>query len=108
MTSSWVVATLAALLAAPPAWGAGDAAAGRTKARQCAVCHGLDGIARNPDAPNNAGASAMYLTRQLVAFRDGVRINEQMSVIAPTLTDQDIADLAAWYASIRVQATMPN
>lgn len=74
----------------------------------CAVCHGRDGIAKVPDAPNLAGESAIYTTRQLKAFKDGKREHEQMSLIAAGLSDADIADLAAWYASLKVTVEMPQ
>jgi cytochrome c553 len=73
----------------------------------CAVCHGLDGIAKTPDAANLAGESTFYLTRQLQAFRSGERKHDQMSIIAQGLSDGDIADLAAWYSSLKVSVTMP-
>lgn len=86
---------------------AGDISAGRRKAMQCAVCHGQNGIAVNPEAPNLAGEAAVYVERQLKAFRSGERKNEQMSIMAKELSDQDIADLAAWYAAIKVSAEPP-
>lgn len=94
-----------ALQALPAA--AADAAAGRQKARQCQTCHGLDGIAKIPIAPHLAGESQIYLQTQLKAFRSGKREHEMMSVVAKGLSDEDIADLAAWYSSIEIQATMP-
>lgn len=87
---------------------AAEAAAGREKAQMCAVCHGLDGVARTPDAASLAGESAYYLTRQLQAFRGGERKHEQMSIIAQGLSDEDIADLAAWYSSLKITVTMPE
>ena len=96
------------LLAAPAAGLAADAKAGRgLAARQCQVCHGLDGIARIPIAPHLAGESEIYLQVQLKAFRSGKREHEMMSVVARDLSDDEIADLAAWYASIRITAEMP-
>ena len=87
---------------------AADAAAGKAKAQAtCAVCHGIDGLAKVPDAPNLAGESAIYTTRQLQAFRSGERQHEQMSIIAEGLSDEDIADLASWYASLKVTVEMP-
>jgi cytochrome c553 len=74
----------------------------------CAVCHGLDGVAKTPDAANLAGESKIYLTKQLQAFRSGERKHEQMSIIAQGLTDDDIADLAAWYSSLRFTVTVPE
>jgi len=96
----------AVALQATPAMAA-DAAAGRQKARQCQTCHGLDGIAKIPIAPHLAGESQIYLQTQLKAFRSGKREHEMMSVVAKTLSDEDIADLAAWYSSIEIKATMP-
>ncbi|TWH01088.1 cytochrome c553 [Mesorhizobium sp. J18] len=87
---------------------AADAVAGKTKAAQCAVCHGLDGLAKNPDAPNLAGDSANYIRKQLDAYRSGARSDPQMTIMAKNLTDEDIADLAAWYSSIEVTVEMPK
>ncbi|MEE2950561.1 Cytochrome c553 [Fulvimarina manganoxydans] len=87
---------------------AADLSAGREKAAQCATCHGLDGIATAPDAPNIAGDSRYYLKDQLEAFRSGRRQHQQMSIIAQGLSDEDIADLVAWYSAIEVTATMPQ
>jgi cytochrome c553 len=92
----------------PSAAGAADAGAGKQKAQMCAVCHGIDGIARAPDAPHIAGESPIYLTRQLEAFRSGERKHEQMTIIAQSLSDEDIANLAAWYSSIEITAEMPE
>ena len=96
-----------ALLAALPA-GAQDIAAGRAKAQACAVCHGPLGIASQPDAPHLAGQSAIYLSSQLKAYRSGARLHEVMAVMAKPLSDADIANLAAWYAAIRIEAHAPN
>ncbi|MEV8466874.1 c-type cytochrome [Fluviibacterium sp. DFM31] len=77
---------------------AGDRENGRTVARQCKTCHGIDGVAKLPIAPNIGGESQEYLVRQLTAFRDGERYHEMMSVVASGLDDQSIADVSAWYA----------
>lgn len=87
---------------------AADLATGKEKAAMCATCHGLDGIAKAPNAPNLAGTNAFYIAEQLKAFRSGGRQHEQMSIIASGLSDQDIEDLAAWYSAITVTATMPS
>lgn len=99
-----VVATVAGSIPAVAA----DAAAGRQKARQCQTCHGIDGIAKMPIAPHIAGESQIYLATQLKAFRSGKREHEIMSVVAQGLSDEDIADLAAWYSSITIKATLPQ
>ena len=83
-------------------------AAGKTKAAAvCRVCHGLDGIAKLPDAPNLAGQQEIYLVRSLTAYKTGERQNPQMSVVAPTLSEEDIANLAAYYASIKITVQEP-
>lgn len=87
---------------------AGDAAAGKDKAVKCVPCHGRDGVARLPNAATIAGENAQYLVKQLKAFRSGERLDPQMSVVAKPLSDEDIADLAAWYASIKFTVEMPE
>ncbi|MBA1149111.1 cytochrome c [Ectothiorhodospiraceae bacterium WFHF3C12] len=87
---------------------AGDPEAGREKAKQCRTCHGIDGVGLRPDVPNIGGESEFYLTKQLKAFRSGERRAPQMSVIASNLSDEDIADLAAWYSSIEFKVEMPD
>jgi len=85
-----------------------DAAAGRAKADQlCAVCHGADGVSQLPNAPNLAGQPEIYLQESLDAYRTGRRQHEMMTVVAKDLTDQDVANLAAWYASIGFTVTVP-
>lgn len=105
------LALLAGLaLAIPVAGGAqaGDAALGRDKARMCQTCHGIDGVARIPTAPNIAGESEIYLSTQLKAFRSGTRTHEIMSLVAQQLSDEDIENLAAWYSSIEFEVRMPQ
>jgi cytochrome c553 len=84
------------------------AQAGQRKAQSCAVCHGPLGISSRPDDPHLAAQPVLYLVEQLRAYRSGKRHHEIMSVIAKPLTDQDIDELAAWYAAIRVEAVAPN
>ena len=87
---------------------AGDTDAGKAKAQSCAVCHGPLGISTAPDAPNLAGQPAIYLAAQLRAYRSGARKHEVMGVMAKPLTDDDITQLAAWFAAVRVEATAPQ
>lgn len=96
-------AVLSGLLAACGDVAAQDVAAGRRKAVACQACHGLDGIAKLPDAPHLAGQPAAYLARELNAYRSGARRNEVMSVAAKALSDQEIRDLAAYYAAIQIE-----
>lgn len=87
---------------------ANDVAAGRQKAQACAVCHGSLGQSVTPDAPNLAGQPAIYTAAQLRAYRSGARKHEVMAVMARPLTDDDIAQLAAWYASLRITVQAPD
>lgn len=94
-----LLAALAALLASPLTLAAGDPAAGKEKSVACQACHGEDGHGIDPTYPKIAGQHADYLAKALTDYRDGHRVNPLMSGFAATLTDQDIEDLAAWYAS---------
>ena len=81
----------------------GDAKAGREKAESvCSVCHGVDGLAKIPEAPNLAGQNENYLIEQITAFKSGERKNEMMSVVVQDLSDADIENLAAYYSAIQV------
>src|ERR1043165_1036416 len=86
---------------AAPAFSADDAKveAGRAKARVCAACHGPDGNAKAPGMPSLAGQPTMYTHWQLIKFRDGRRKNDQMTKFVEKLTDEDLADLPAFYAA---------
>ena len=75
----------------------GKAADGATKSAVCASCHGPGGNSTNPEWPRLAGQSAVYIAEQLRLFRSGVRNNPVMKPLASTLSDQDIADLAAYF-----------
>lgn len=79
---------------------AGDAAAGKSKSASCAACHGPNGISPNDMWPNLAGQKAGYLVAQMKAFRDGQRANPMMAPMAAPLSDDDIANLAAYYSSL--------
>ena len=87
---------------------AADIKAGKKKASMCNVCHGKNGLATNPEAPNLAGESAIYIEKQLVAFRSGERQHRQMTIIAKGLNDAEIKNLAAWYEAMKVTVELPN
>ncbi len=97
---------MAAIIGVPAI--AADMKAGKEKARACRTCHGIDGIARIPIAPHLAGESQVYIETQLKAFRNGKREHEMMTVVAEDLSDEDISDLAKWYSSIKITATLPE
>ncbi len=98
-TSLKWAATLAIVAMSPAAMGAGDPAAGKEKSVPCQACHGEDGRGIDPTYPVIAGQHADYLEKSLTDYREGRRVNPLMSGFAANLTDQDIEDLAAWYAS---------
>ena len=81
-------------------YAAGDAAAGKSKATLCAACHGADGKSLNDLWPNLAGQKPGYLVKQMKAFRDGDRKDPMMSPMAAALSDEDIANLAAYYSGL--------
>lgn len=87
---------------------AADIKLGMKKARMCNVCHGKNGLATNPEAPNLAGESAIYIEKQLVAFRKGERKHRQMTIIAQQLKDDDIKNLSAWYEAMKVTVELPD
>lgn len=76
----------------------GDAAAGQTKAAACGACHGADGNSMAPTFPRLAGQNAKYIYKQLQDFKAGRRNDASMQGMALPLSDQDMADLAAYYA----------
>ena len=79
----------------------GDASAGQTKTAICAACHGAEGISPNDLWPNLAGQKEGYLVAQMKAFRSGERNNPMMMPMVAPLSDADIDDLAAYYASLK-------
>jgi len=91
---------LAALIAATPVWSAGgDAAAGQTKAAVCAACHGVDGNSVDPQYPKIAAQHEDYIAQQLALFKNGKRNNPIMMAFAVALSEQDMADLGAYFSS---------
>jgi cbb3-type cytochrome c oxidase subunit III len=82
-----------------PAHAAGDASAGAQKSATCAACHGADGNSVNPQWPSLAGQNEAYLGKTLNAFKSGTRTDLLMSAQAAVLSEQDIADLAAYFAA---------
>ena len=94
-----VAVLIAALALVPFGAEAGDAQAGKEKAATCTACHGADGIAVAQNYPTLAGQYESYLVHALRGYRSGSRQNAIMYGFASPLSDADIADLAAWYAS---------
>lgn len=95
-------ASVCLLVASISGCSAGDVKAGRAKALMCQACHGLDGLSKVPDAPNIAGQTEPYIVAQLQAYKSGARKNDAMSVVAPSLSDADVEDLAAYFSAIEI------
>ena len=82
-------------VAAPP-----DAAAGKVKAQSCFACHGENGIGISPEIPNLAAQPPLSITYQLIQFRGQQRNGGAMAALAASLSDQEMRDIAAYYASL--------
>lgn len=78
---------------------AGSAEAGQAKSVTCSACHGMDGNSLNPEWPSLAGQHESYIVKSLQSFKAGTRQNVLMSSMAQPLTDEDMVDLAAYYAA---------
>ena len=97
LTATIVVASLAI---AGTAQAAGDAAAGKAKAATCVACHGADGKGVAPNPPL-AGKSEAQQVQALQDYKSGKRANPVMKGLTASLSDQDMADLSAYYASLK-------
>ena len=97
----WTAAmTIASLGIAGAAQAAGDAAAGKTRSAACAACHGADGQGVPPN-PALAGKPEAEQVQALKDYKSGTRANPIMKGMAASLSDKDMEDLAAYYASLK-------
>jgi len=78
---------------------AGDAKAGQAKAAVCGACHGADGNSMAPNFPKLAGQGERYLLKQMHDIKDGKRTVLEMTGLLTNLSDEDLADIAAYFAS---------
>ena len=95
---------LALVMSMPMLANAADVAAGKAKAAMCVGCHGTNGIAMVPSYPNLKGQNAGYIESSLKAFRDKSRTGGQAAIMygmAGALSDADIANLGAYYSSLK-------
>jgi cytochrome c553 len=100
--------TAAASAANATGYPPGDPQAGQQKAAQCAACHGADGNSASPQFPKLAGQDPAYLVKELHDFKSGARKNAIMNGMAAGLSDQDIENLAAWFASQKIKPGAAN
>jgi cytochrome c553 len=105
LAASFLAALVAGAARAPAL--AADPAAAKGRAGQCFVCHGADGLAKVPDAPNLAGQNPAYLVKALKDYRSGKRENEVMSMMAKNLSDDDISLVASYFSSIAITVKEP-
>ena len=77
----------------------GDPENGKSLSQTCAACHSVDGNSVNPVWPKLAGQHATYIVKQLNDFKKGNRVNAQMTAMVAPLSDQDMLDLGAYFAS---------
>lgn len=98
------LATVIMLAFSLPVLAAGDSVAGKEKSASCMACHGSEGKASAPVYPHLAGQQAAYLSLALHAYKSGTRSGGQaevMKAFVAGLSDEDIDDLAAYYASLK-------
>lgn len=100
-----VLWTAAAVSAAVPALARDDAPEPPAKLSTCLPCHGRDGIGTAPLTPNLSGQKSLYMVKQLKAFKSGERRHSQMSLIAESLSDDDMEALSAWYEAQKPGST---
>lgn len=96
-------AALAALTAFNPVHAAGNPVAGKNKAESCAACHGPDGNSAAANFPKLAGQHESYLVKQLMDYKSGARKDPVMSPQAANLSEEDMADIAAYFATQSVK-----
>lgn len=87
---------------------AADPTKGKTLAAPCAACHGADGNSVNPTWPKIAGQHAEYTYKQLKDFKDGNRINAQMAPMVASLSEEDMADIAAYFSTQKTKKGAAN
>jgi cytochrome c553 len=102
MQNTWLVAAAAilALGMAGTAQAAGDAAAGEAKAKGCVGCHGADGKGKGKNPPI-AGKDEAAFVAVMGEYKSGAKKHSMMNMLAKKLSDQDMADLAVYYASMK-------
>lgn len=85
---------------------AGSAEKGQAKAAPCVACHGVNGNSVNPEWPNLAGQHESYIKRQLTAFKSDQRQNPLMTPMAKPLSDEDMADIGAFFSTQKSTGTL--
>ena len=101
-------ATSALLVTSTIAQAAGNITAGRTVMGKCQACHGKDGLGGQPFIPNIAGQKEFYLVHSLMAYKAGERKSSMMSSVVKSMSDEDMVNVAAYYAAIKITVEVPK
>ena len=88
------------------AYAAGDISKGKLKSSSCVGCHGVNGTGLSEEFPNLAGQKQAYLMKQLNDFKKSIRVNPTMKAMTASLSDNDILNLSAYYASLSLSSTV--
>jgi cytochrome c553 len=102
MKAQWLIVMTTALILgmAGSAYAGGDVAAGTAKAKKCVACHGADGKGKKNNPPLTGTAEADFV-KAMADYKTGARKHAMMNALSKKLSDEDIADLAAYYASLK-------
>ena len=101
MTRAQIMLAALLSLSLPALAASGDVEAGRKKSAPCAVCHGANGVSPSPEFPNLAGQYADYLHSAMKHYKNGKRKNPIMAEQVKNLSEKDMLDLSAYFASQR-------
>ena len=103
MRTAALLATIALTAVSAGAAHAADVEAGRQKSASCAGCHGADGNSMSPMNPSVAGQKEQYLVTTMLDYKNGKRQHTLMQAVLTPLSEADIRDIAAFYASQKCQ-----
>lgn len=101
MKNIHLIIMAAACFSLSPSLHAADASAGKSKAAGCVSCHGMNGISANAMYPNLAGQKEVYLVKSIKDYRDAHRKDAMMEGMVKGMSDADVADIAAYFASLK-------
>jgi len=107
---SWAVACLTAFVlscSAVASATAPNAVAGKAISAQCQTCHGNNGVSLDSSIPNLAGQHYVYLVAQMDAFKTKARLSGLMNEFASSLTEEQIEDICAYFASFEIEVKQP-
>ncbi|CAN7163142.1 c-type cytochrome [Mesorhizobium caraganae] len=107
MIKKLVLGLAALVVTSSFAQAAGDSTAGRKVMERCQSCHGKDGLGRMNYVPNLAGQKYDYLVHALMVYKAGERKSQMMSLVVKSLSEEDIANVAAYYSAIKITVEAP-